>query len=432
MKAGAREIKESDSSNQNPRTFLSALYGAPKKTALPKSFTSLASKYADLYKQAISKEKEEQEKPAIPYYVDTRSNTFSILGSKDLVPEDPYDIALATVIGNEGEAFISYFQDDGVNEVSKPILMDFVKFISKTRHGVCEMAIERGRDASSILLKAGHRHLANLIWENEVGQHLLIPKKRVESYIKTSKDGSTDTIVRDLRKKLASYNSGPHKERMANAFIHLLESAYQASRTLEGQDGRWGNFLSFHKDFIPTWPMLEMKGLIPDVKVRKYESLFLAVEWEAIKSSKLFELEEEIRNLMLTSLTAESVPRVIKRLEEIRNLLRDNRLSNEIRSVRRERLLQISRLEGGKASKKSVSQKVKAAWGNDKVRQAWNAFRIPFAAEMIKTSTQVCLSHVYFDEERGFYTFDDKAEVVESQPGYFSALAANLADFLNK
>jgi len=400
---------------------------------MPKGITSLASKYAKLYEQSIAKDVEETEKPVIPYYVDVRSNTFSVLGAPDLVPEDPYDIALATVVGHEGEAFISYFQDDGVNEVSKPILMDFVKLISKTRHGVYETNVERGRDASSNLVKAGYRHLANLIWEQETGQHLLLPKKRVQNFIKEAKDQSTDTIVRDLRLKLASYNTGANKERMANAFIHLLESAYYASRSLEGQDGKWREFLKSHKDYIPTWPMLTMKGLIPDVKVRKFESLYLPVEWEVIKSSQIFKFEEEIRVMMTESLSYTNILGFIKRLEEIKLILRDNRHSNEIRAVRRDRLQQIARLRKDKPHpKKTVPQLIKNSWADDRVREAWNVFRIPFAAEVIKTSSQICLAQVYFDETSEHFTYDDTIAVVESQPGYFSALAANLADFLNK
>jgi len=235
-----------------------------------------------------------------------------------------------------------------------------------------------------------------------------------------------------LRNLLAQHNEGVNKDRMANAYCHLIRSAVEEGMNLNSQFYRL-NFIAKEKRFTPTLTMLGIKGIIPDFKVRKYKSLFLSSEIENIRNSEIEKSESKLQDLFKKQITYDKLPRLLKDVEGLKRLVDEEVLSAEIRRVKKERLLQASIL---KSSHKKGTFNLNRAVANNlvdvKVREAFNPFRLAFAEGKIETAPGLAINVISFDDANNAYHYVSDPYNDSLDGGKVKAIALEFVAYLER
>jgi hypothetical protein len=432
-----REQKRSSDQGVNDPAHESFLEAAKQqsRTKLPKDVKDLTVKFADLFKEGLAVEKETVE-TAIPYYSDLHANKYAILSEKDLAKdEDPFNKAITAFIGESDEGTVFRFEDTGLKKEAIPLLDDLSIYIHKLKKAAFDYKVENGQNSRSALFRQVNNYIADLYWEfRENLKSPLIPKDLLQKYL-DKKVQVKKSNVYDHRKLLfgilVQFNNGEHKDRMANAYCHLIRESVKIGIDTNYKFYR-DNLISREKRFTPSMTMLGIKGYIPDVKIKKYKSLFLSSENENIRDSKLELGETRLQELHKEQLTVENLPRVLRKLREIRSTTDDDLLSVEIKKVRKERLLIASRLKDAHKTRSAfkLSTAVSNSLQDPKVRDAFNPFRLAFAEGNIETAPGQAITCITFNEDTGFYQYIQNEYNDKLDNGKVKAIALEFVAFL--
>jgi len=422
------------------KSYSQSAQAAGNKPVSPR-LKQLGNRFKDLFKEELKIEREVKEVPQIPYYVDLKANKFSLLvDSKDAFVEDSaYNMGLSAFVEAAESAEEFHFKDVGIIPEAKPILRDLAIYIHKIYHGSFDWRVELPKTESAALFKDVNMHVADLyyFYKHKI-TGMLVPKPVLDAIDKGDQNAmrkienmNTRTI---LKAHLMQFNKGENKDRMANAFCHLLSGAVHNYLKVEGGINKMlTDFISKHKKFTPTLKMLRAKGKVPDVKIKKYENLFLSNEWEIIKDSALRKAETTLARTLETAITPFNFEVILHELEDIRSSI-DDKVSKEIKAVRKERLRVASMLKA--SSKKGVfnlNSSVANNFGDKKTRDAFNAFRIAFAAERVRIAPSELLGFLTENEELNKFQFDVKDQIdTEGEGRLINALGHELAEYLNR
>jgi hypothetical protein len=138
-----------------------------------------------------------------------------------------------------------------------------------------------------------------------------------------------------LSEKLEELLTHRNKREESLALTHMVRIAVR-----ELDDGR-----ILEKDIksvpklLPTVPMLRRLGKIPDLKISDFKSLFLHSEWEIIRKSELFKVEQMMKSKLSTSLAFNDIDGFIKDLNEFSRVVESDTLSTECLTLKRQRLM---------------------------------------------------------------------------------------------
>jgi len=381
---------------------------------LPKDVMSLGERFQDRFK-AKMEIKERTVKNVIPYYTDLKTNQFSVLSKKDdpdSASDDPYNIGLAAFITATETGTVHRFSDDGIVEESHPILDKIATYIHKVHHNALEWEVEIGDTADAQIFRLANMRLANLYWFKETGKdNLIVPPSVMETYSKsqsTPKKGSYKTYKQLLKEELLKLNKGPNSDRMANAFVYLIESAFLYKHHTGSQKWALENIIKKHKKFTPSLAMLGVNGLLPDVKIRKYKDLFLPSEWEIISSETvIYKAEAELHEMMRKAITHNNLLAFLKKVEAIAADVKREDVSDLVRQLRRDRLRFAGELKESSKKKSTfrLGLEISNNLENRKIREAFNPFRIGFSAGRLKVTPSELMSYVVLDDGKSYYTF---------------------------
>jgi hypothetical protein len=435
---GSTSAQSSDSKTIN----FSAAVSSSLQKPLPKKVKDLGQKFKERFKVNLEIEnRKQQELNAIPYYVDLKANKFSVLDTRDdsVDEENPYNIGVAAFIGDAEKGEVYHFKDDGLKEEAKPILDALATYIHKVYHTALDWRVEGASTPAGELFKLVNLYVADLYYYNRHQiKGAIVPKSVLtfftEKHTLPNKKDMVDNQIL-LRSALRRFNTGKHSDRMADAFIHLITAAFRVSYNRDPESPDWwkDNFISQHKKFTPTAIMLQVKGHLPDVKLGKYRNLFLDTEWEMIKESALAKAETTMQKLMKVSITASNFSEYYNGLEQVRVSI-DNALSKEIKQVRKERLRESGNLKAlhrGRTPFK-LSDSVAEHWSNDKVRNAFNVFRIPNTAGLVNQPSSFLINGVVYNAADFSFTYECTFDVnLEIKP-LIEGLGQSLVTWLNK
>jgi len=218
---------------------------------------------------------------------------------------------------------------------------------------------------------------------------------------------------------------------MANAYCHMIKVAVERGIQLN-EDFYKMHFIAQHKRFTPNMQMFHVKGIIPDVKIGKYKSLFILPEWECIVDSTLDRAEKALAEVMKTSLDYSTVLSTLRKIERIRKDVELDALSIEVKKIRRERLLIASQLKAKHKLKSSfkLSAAVWASYSDTRVAEAFNPFRIPFANDVLETSPGECSALIEQSEE-GIYRYVPTEQSDKLDDGAVKRIAITFTAWMN-
>jgi hypothetical protein len=354
----------------------------------------------------------------------------------DEAEENPYNKAVADFIDRSELGEVFRFTDEGVKKESLPILDDLAIYIHKLSHANFDYNVENGSSARAGFFKNVNDYIASVYWEKVTSYpDVLLPRSLVDKWQKSKRQLKKNEFISHrslLYDRLVEMNKGDHKDRMANAFCHMIRSA-----TLKGMRVREeyykSSFISKHKRFTPTLQMLSIKGYIPDVKISKYKSLFISSEWDSIFEGTLHNFEKEIGELMKKQLTPNNLLDVLRRLEEIRRSIDKDEHSCVVKRIRRERLLIAARMKQNSKKKGSfkLSEAINANLHDQKILDAFNPFRIPFANGDIETSPGQALTVLDLNDDSHLYYYVASPHNDDLDKGAVKRICLNFVAWLN-
>jgi len=430
------------SGSRNLKDELSfATVTAVQKPLLPKSVISSVDKFRELYKEQLEIREVAPER-VIPYYSDVRTNQYALLGDMDQSSyEDPYDISLFAFMRNADRGDLTYFKDTGIVKEAMPILAQVATYIHKVYNHSLDWRCELGDSPSAQIFKLANGMLADLYWEKKTGKrNLLLPHISVQSFHEKDPKKKISYVTYEdlLRKEFQQYNTGDLKLRMANAYVYLIKQSILHNWSDSTEKWVRLHIIDAHKKFIPNITMFRINGYIPDVRIRQYKNLFLDVEWEELTShSSLFKLEEEVNGMLRKQLDHDEVLTTVIRLGEIGRQLRDSKISETVRNIRRDRIRIAGELKGASLKRKERSFTLANEIGNNlnstNIREAFNPFRISFVAGRIQLPPSECITGISWDEGKKLYTWTaPPATGNESSDRKVSAIGLAFVEFINK
>jgi len=403
---------------------------------LPRDVKALGERFADLFKEGLAIERDVVQ-PTIPYYSDLRTNKFAVLSKEEVaVQDDPYNKAVSAFIAGQSDGEVFRFEDPGVKKEAVPLLDDLSIYIHKLKKAAFEYKVETGTSARADLFKKVNNFIADLYWEQTVGlTSLLVPKDLLQKYL-DKKINVTKRMTYNHRSVLYStlvnLNEGPNKDRMANAYCHLIKEAVKSGLDLNAQFFRL-NFIAKEKRFTPSITMLVVKGVIPDFKIRRYKSLFMSSELESIRGSAIENAEAQLSELFKTQLDYTTLPALLRRVTELKQIVEREAASQEIRRVKKERLLQASKLkEHHKKGTFLLNRAVADRFVDRQVRDAFNPFRLAFAEGRIETAPGLAVNVIGFNDDSNTYYYIDNEYNNRLDGGLVKAIALEFVAYLER
>jgi hypothetical protein len=403
---------------------------------LPKDVKALGDKFADLFKESLAIE-EDKAKTIIPYYSDLSTNKFAVLSNKDVAKDDdPFNKAVSAFIAGQSQGEVFRFEDPGIKKDAQELLDDLAIYIHKLKHANFDYKVENGSSARANLFKQVNNYIADLYWE--FGFKLtnsLIPKSLLAKYL-DKKVNVTKKMTYTHRSllfgMLVQFNEGPNKDRMANAYCHLIRSAAESGMKLNAQFYRL-NFIGREKRFTPTLTMLGIKGVIPDFKIKKYKSLFLSSEIENIRDSEIEKAESKLGDLFKEQITYDRLPSLLRDVQKLKALIESDILSMEIRRVKKERLLQAANLKAKhKKGTFNLNRAVADSLIDTKVREAFNPFRLAFSEGLIETAPGLAINVILYNDETGSYYYSDNDYNNKLDNGRVKSIALEFIAYLER
>jgi hypothetical protein len=403
---------------------------------LPKDVKSLGDKFADLFKEQLAIE-EDKAKTVIPYYSDLKTNKFAVLSTNGTaVEDDPFNKTVAAFISGKNEGEVFRFDDPGIKKEAKELLDDLSIYIHKLKKANFDYKVENGTSARAALFRQTNNYVADLYWE--IGYSLtnaLIPKDLLSKYL-DKKVNVTKKMTYNHRSVLAGilvqFNEGVNKDRMANAYCHLIRSAVEEGLKTSPQFYRL-NLIAKEKRFTPTLTMLGIKGIIPDFKIKKYKSLFLSSEIENIRDSELEKSEDKLQDLFKKQITYDILPGILKDIAKLKSIVDKEVISMEIRRVKKERLLQASNLKAAhKKGTFNLNRAVANSFVDNKVREAFNPFRLAFAEGAIETAPGLAINVIGYDEANNMYQYISNEYNDKLDDGKVKAIALEFVAYLER
>jgi hypothetical protein len=138
-----------------------------------------------------------------------------------------------------------------------------------------------------------------------------------------------------LSEKLEELFTHKSKREEALALTHMVRVAV---RELDDERILEKDIRSIPK-LLPTVPMLRRLGKVPDLKISDFKSLFLHSEWEIIRKSELFKVEQMLKCKLNNSLAFDDIEGFIKDLNEFAEVVEADSLSTECLVIKRQRLM---------------------------------------------------------------------------------------------
>jgi hypothetical protein len=348
---------------------------------------------------------EEKRPPPRPYYVDVQSNTYSVLGSDDNLSDEPWNAIVGEVSHGRGVAKIEKFQSEQTAS-DRAVTQHVGIFLAKLKSNESIRGFWTDTSNLSKLSKLLVQTAASEFWDQKIGFDPLLDSAQVNitrakgeskaAFNSRSREFMSRKIKRFhnlLSEKLEELFTHSSKREESLALTHLVRVSV---RSLSGEGILEKDLKSIPK-LLPTIPMMRRLGKIPDIKISDFKSLFLHSEWEIIKDSHLMKVEEILKSKLKTSLDFDDVDGFIKDMDEFQRTVRNDSLSNECLTIKRQRLMFASwwKRQARTGQPMDPLKEVHKHIDESNVKETFNPFRILILGNI--PGSEEGMSHIGYD-----------------------------------
>jgi hypothetical protein len=348
----------------------------------------------------------EKKTPPRPYYVDVKSNTYSVLGSDDNLIDDPWNAVVGEVSHGRGIAKIEKVQSERTS-TDRAVTQHVGIFLGKLRNRESIRGFWTDNSNLSKLSKLLVYTAASEYWDQKIKFDPLLDSSQVSiSRLKgeskaTFAGRSREFMGRRLKRfhnllseKLEELLTHENKREESLALTHLVRVTV---RELDDDHILETDIKSIPK-LLPTVPILRRLGKIPDLKIGDFKSLFLHSEWEIIRKSELFKVEQMMKDKLNNSIAFSDVQGFMKDLDEFQRSVSNDSLSTECLTIKRQRLMFASwwkrqaRVSGPMEPLKEFHKHI----DESNVKETFNPFTILNLGNI--PGSEEAMSHVGYDK----------------------------------
>jgi hypothetical protein len=349
---------------------------------------------------------EEKPTPPRPYYVDVKSNTYSVLGSDDDIVDDPWNAVVGEVSHGRGVAKIEKIQSERTSS-DRAVTQHVGIFLGKLRSRESIRGFWTDTSNLSKLSKLLVYTAASEYWEQKIKFDPLIDSSQVNiSRMKGESKTAFASRTREfmgrrlkrfhnlLSEKLSELLTHQNKREESLALAHLVRVTV---RDLDDDHILEKDIRSIPK-LLPTVPVLRRLGKIPDLKIGDFKSLFLHSEWEIIRQSELFKVEQMMKDKLNNSLAFDDIQGFIDDLNGFQRTVSNDSLSTECLTIKRQRLMFASwwkrqaRVTGPMEPLKEFHKHI----DESNVKETFNPFRILNLGNI--PGSEEGMSHIGYDK----------------------------------
>uniref|UniRef100_A0AB39JEL4 Coat protein n=1 Tax=Phytophthora cinnamomi ormycovirus 3-5 TaxID=3239322 RepID=A0AB39JEL4_9VIRU len=217
-----------------------------------------------------------------PYFADLSNQRFAITSEEMLTP---YDGLIALNVESEKSSF-TVMDKVTVSDQDQQIIEQLTLLIKKLELEQIDLyAVDH---VLSPVLEKFDFVISNLYYKKRYGTPLLGPilrdKKKPPKYL--GPHWYEKYIVDYLSKVFRS----PESRILASTVVRLLLAQFQ----IDPEDARWQRWIAARNSRTPTYEQLVFAGVSPDLKLKKYRTLFYQTEWDRFSQDGLVDLETDI------------------------------------------------------------------------------------------------------------------------------------------
>jgi hypothetical protein len=425
------------------KTFSEAVVTGSAKPATKKQLTLLEEYRAKLNqivaKQDLEQTRERVKAPSRPFFVDVKSNTYSILGEEDEVSDSPWNALVGSIQHGQKTVNLETFKVKQ-SAVDKDVELHVSVFTEAIRQGKSVRNYWTDTSNLSRLSKLMMHTLASEYWTRRVGFDALIESSQVSTtrekgeskarYSARQREFLSKRVKRShniLSQALQEVLTHNHRVEESLALVHLLRTACRdADLDTLGKD------IKTIPKLVPTALMLKRIGKIPDVKIKEFKTLFHDTEWNDIKSSQLYTAEERLKELMKTSISFDNIESFIQDLDDIRQLVHDDRLSSSVVSLKKKRLMYASwwKKTSPRDQPMEPLKEVHKFANDEKVIQTFSPFEIQVAANT--PGAEEGLTRVKYDTSQKAWYWVEIPDTVGYDPSATNQAGREFVSVLNR
>jgi hypothetical protein len=379
---------------------------------------SLLEQYRAKLKQVVEQRdlpesREEVKAPPRPFFVDVKSNTYSVLGEEDEISDSPWNALIGSIQYGQKSVNLETFKVKQ-SSVDKEVELNVSAMTEAIREGKSIRGYWTDTSNLSRISKLAVSTVASEYWERRIGFDPLIDPSQVSitrekgetraRFSSRQKDFLSKRVKRFhnmLSQSLQEVLTHGYKVEESLALVHLLRTAVRAADLdVLGKD------IKSIPKLIPTAAMLKRIGKIPDVKIKEFKTLYHDIEWSNVISSELYQAEEKLKELMKTSITFDNIEMYIKQLDDIREIVKKDRLSSAIISTKKKRLMYASWWKKSSPRDQPMEpiKEVHKFAGDEKVIQTFSPFDILLSSNV--PGAEEGLTRVKYDTSKKVWYWD--------------------------
>jgi hypothetical protein len=245
-----------------------------------------------------------------PYYADLVTQRFAITSE---AMNTPYDGLIALNVKSPEESAFTVMDKITIDDQDQQVIDMLTLLIKKLELQQIDLfAVD---SPLSPVLEKFDSIIANLYYKQRYGVPLLgiilREKKKPPKYL--GPHAYHKYIVDYLARLFKSVES----RILANTVVRLLLNSF----TMDSDDEKWQKWVSSRSSRTPTYEQLVFAGISPDLKLKKYRTLFFQTEWDRFSSDGLIDLETDISEKQRTAVTPRGLDTLIEWSKNTRNVL---------------------------------------------------------------------------------------------------------------
>jgi hypothetical protein len=327
---------------QIERQLLSSSFSNKKGLLKGASLNDLASSIFDdsLIESSIYTTETAVEGPR--FTMRSSDGVYSVLADEkdDPVMDDPYNRVVFATIGRdnsatEGELF-TLPEDPFVAPECRQEARKLSDYSFKVRAAKLELAestsAQRGllHNVNQYVINCAWKELCSLSNANVPGQKEILMNPRKKN------DRRNDLTYRRLLLRTVEQWFKKDYVAYGHALVHgmslIVQKSVQANRDL------WIELINKKKSFKPSINDLRANGIVPDVSVAQYKSLFSPIEWGEIQSSGILGIEDNLKKMSGKLDSYQKIVDFVEYCNSIRDQVKADRTMLAVKDVKRSRL----------------------------------------------------------------------------------------------
>jgi len=347
--------------------------------------------------KALSPKEKDRSARVSPYYADLTQRRFAIT-SEEL--DTPYDRLVASVIKDDDTACFTVMPNNTVDERDQLVIKELSEYVGRLKYEPLDL---QAIDSSLAPIFANFDFIvANCYYQSLYGIRPIghFHREKKKSPVYRGPNAYYTSAVVHLERILHS----PDKRILASSIVRLLIAMIEMR--VDFGKRIWTSWISSRKSRIPTYEQLVFAGIAPDLKLKRFRTLFYQSEWDTLSREGIIDLETQISTKRRESVTVESIGPLLKWAEETKRILNESSLI-EVAEVKQKRL---NVAKGLKSSHRKLEHIVREGSRSETDRTYFTPF--PIVTKKENFSVAECLSFVKQETESNVFYVNHKRQDV--------------------